>query len=106
MWECIINKKDLEHLYIDGRPKMHGNIAGYINSSKGISSLANCIFVEYEKDKYDFMHRKIRSFVGVFPIITLTPGDEILMHYNINKYIPSCKRCLDSGDPNVFIKIG
>lgn len=99
-------KKDSKHLYINGQPKIHGNIVGYINNSKGINSLANCIFVEYENDKYDFMLRKIRSFLDVVPIVTFIPSDEILLHYNINKYTPSCMRHLDSGDPDIFIKPG
>lgn len=96
--------KDPEYLYLDGWPKIHENIARYINSSKGVSSPSYCIFVEYANDKYDFIPRKIRIFVGVVPIVTLSIGDDILVHYNINKYILAHKIHLDSRDPNVFIK--
>jgi len=46
----------------------------------------------------------MKIFVGVALIVTLNPSDEILVHYNINKHIPACKRHMDSGYPNVFIK--
>jgi len=89
-------KKYAEHMYIDGRPKIHGNITGYINNFEGIGSPTNYDFVEYSNDKYDFMPRKMKHFVGVAPIVTLNHGDEILVHYNINKHIPARKRCMDS----------
>ena len=98
--------KDAECMYIDGQLNIHENIAGYINSSKGIGSPANYDFMEYANDKYDFMPRKMKIFVGVAPIATLNPSDEILVHYNINKRILACKIRMDSGDPNVFIKPG
>ena len=62
--------------------------------------------MEYANDKYDFMPRKMKIFVYVAPIITLNPGDEILVHYNINKHILAHKIHMDSRDSNVFIKLG
>jgi len=41
------------------------------------------------------MPKKMRSFIGVVPVVTLSLGDEILVHHNINKYIPSHKICFD-----------
>ena len=37
-------------MYIDGRPKEKGNIAGFINSSQPVSTnkLSNCIFKAWE----------------------------------------------------------
>jgi len=59
-------KKDSKHLHIDGRSNIYGNITRYINNFKGIGSPANYFFVEYANDKYDFMPRMMRSFVGWF----------------------------------------
>ena len=50
--------------------------------------------------------KKMRSFVHVALIITLSPGDKILVHHNIKNFILAHKRCMDLGDPNVFIKLG
>jgi len=89
--------------YIDGRPRLHGNIVGYINSSKGRGFLAN---YEFPHDKEEFMSKKAKNNVCIIPVVNLKPRDELLIYYNFRIPIPPCKKHLESGDPNVIIKLG
>ena len=68
------NRKNL--LYLDGRPQIHGNIVGFINSSRNSLFSANCSFEEYFNDHELFMKRKASRFVVVHAILSLSHGDE------------------------------
>ena len=63
-------------LYIDGRPKITGNIAGFINSTQPGSTLkkTNCIF-------------EVREGNGAFvcSIKSIAIGEELLINYNLNR---------------------
>ena len=77
------NRKNL--LYIDGHPRTHGNIVGFINSS--ISSLfgENCCFGEHSNDKEFFMKNKESIFFVVNVVHSLCLGDELLINYNFHR---------------------
>ena len=63
-------------MYMDGRPKTIGNIAGFINSTQPGSTLKqpNCIFDSREGN-------------GVFvcAIKSIDAGEELLIDYNLNR---------------------
>ena len=63
-------------LYIDGRPKKTGNIAGFINSTQPRSTLKqpNCIFESCEG-----------NHVFVCAIKSIASGEELLIDYNLNR---------------------
>ena len=63
-------------LYMDGRPKRTGNIAGFINSTQLGSTLkkSNCIFESREGNR-----------VFVCAIKSIAAGEELLIDYNLNR---------------------
>jgi hypothetical protein len=63
-------------MYIDGRPKSIGNIAGFINSTRPVATTKkpNCIFEACERN---------RIFVCATKTIVL--GEELLIDYNLNQ---------------------
>ena len=74
------NKKNL--LYINGRQKTHGNIAGFINHFRSSLFTANCSFEKHSNDKEFFMKRKAFRFVVVHAICSLYLGDKLLINSN------------------------
>ena len=76
-----LQMKDKDHnngatLYIDGRPKIIGNIVGFINSTQPGSTLKqpNCIFEGHEGNR-----------VFVCSIKSIDAGEELLINYNLNR---------------------
>ena len=74
-----LKDKDLnkgETLYIDGRTKKIGNIAGFINTTKPGSTLKqpNYIFEGHEGNR-----------VFVCAIKSIAAGEEMLINYNLNR---------------------
>ena len=63
-------------IYIDGRPKETGNIAGFINSTRPVTKnkWPNCIFEGREG-----------NHVFVCAIKSIAAGEEILIDYNLNR---------------------
>lgn len=63
-------------IYIDGRPKATGNIAGFINSTRPGSTIKqpNCIF-EARKG----------NCVFICAIKSIHVGEELLIDYNLNR---------------------
>ena len=63
-------------MYIDGRPKGKGNIIGFINSSRPVSTnkWPNCIF-EARKG----------NCVFVYVIKSISAWEELLIDYNLNR---------------------
>ena len=63
-------------LYMDGRPKTTGNIAGFINSIQPGSTLKqpNCIFESHEG-----------NYVFVCAIKSIAIGEELFIDYNLNR---------------------
>ena len=63
-------------MYMDGKPKTTGNIAGFLNSTQPRSTLKqpNCIFESREGN---------RVFVCV--IKSIAAGEELLINYNLNR---------------------
>ena len=70
------NRHKGETMYIDGRPKASGNIAGLINSKRPGKTRKelNFIFEEHEGN---------RIFVCV--VKTIMIGEELLVNYNLNR---------------------
>ena len=62
-------------MYMDGRPKTTGNIAGFINSTQPGSTLKqpNCIFKSREGKNF-----------FVCAIKSIAAGEELLIDYNLN----------------------
>jgi hypothetical protein len=73
------NRHKGETMYIDGRPKTSGNIAGLINSTRPGTTRKepNCIFEENEGNK-----------IFVCAVKTITEGEELLVDYNLNQVDP------------------
>ena len=63
-------------MYIDGRPKASGNIAGFINSTRPVTTTKklNCKFEGCEE------HR-----IFVCATKTILQGEEFLIDYNLNR---------------------
>ena len=63
-------------IYIDGRPKATGNIAGFINSTRPGSTIKqpNCIFEAREGNR-----------VFICAIKSIRAGEELLIDYNLNR---------------------
>ena len=63
-------------IYIDGRPKETGNIAGFINSTQPMTTnkWPNCIFEGREG-----------NHVFVCAIKSIVAGEELLIDYNLNR---------------------
>ncbi len=63
-------------IYIDGRPKAIGNIAGFINSTRPGSTIKqpNCIFEVHEGNR-----------VFICAIKSIRAGEELLIDYNLNR---------------------
>ena len=63
-------------MYIDGRPKATGNIAGFINSTRLVATTKkpNCIFEAREG-----------NCIFVCATKTIVPGEELLIDYNLNR---------------------
>ena len=63
-------------IYIDGRPKATGNIAGFINSTRPGSTIKqpNCIFEAHEGNR-----------VFICAIKSIRAGEELLIDYNLNR---------------------
>jgi hypothetical protein len=63
-------------MYIDGRPKASGNIAGFINSTqpRSTNKQPNCIFEGREG-----------NHVFVCAIKSIVAGEELLINYNLNR---------------------
>jgi hypothetical protein len=77
------NRKNL--LHIDGRPRTHGNIVGFINSCTASLFSTNCSFEEHSNDKEFFMKRKASIFFVVHAIHSLSLGEELLINYNFHR---------------------
>jgi hypothetical protein len=73
------NKNKGATVYIDGRPKASGNIAGLINSTRPGTTRKepNCIFEEREGNR-----------IFVCAVKTITAGEELLIDYNLNRVDP------------------
>ena len=69
------NQNKGETMYIDGRPKATGNIAGFINSIRPVETTKkpNCIFEAREGNS-----------IFVCATKTIVPGEE-LIDYNLNQ---------------------
>lgn len=81
------NSADLT--YIDGRPQLHGNLAGFVNSSIENPEATNCEFVEAKKDQEEFFRRKIEGrYIMVYAIKNLCVGDELFIQYEYGRPIP------------------
>jgi hypothetical protein len=65
-----------ETIYIDGRPKETGNIAGFINSTRPTTTnkQPNCVFEGHEG-----------NHVFVCAIKSIAAGEELLIDYNLNR---------------------
>ena len=63
-------------IYIDGRPKATGNIAGVINSTRPGSTIKqpNCIFEAREGNR-----------VFICAIKLIRAGEELIIDYNLNR---------------------
>jgi hypothetical protein len=63
-------------MYIDGRPKASGNIAGFINSTqpRSTNKQPNCVFEGREG-----------NHVFVCAIKSIVAGEELLINYNLNR---------------------
>ena len=63
-------------MYIDGRPKASGNIAGFINNTRPVKTTKkpNCIFEGREGNR-----------IFVCAIKKIAPGEELLIDYNLNR---------------------
>ena len=73
--------KDKDHskgetLYIDGRPKITGNIAGFINSTQPGSSI--------KQPNYIFEVRE-GNHVFICAIKSIAVGEKLLINYNLNR---------------------
>ena len=73
-------------LYIDGRPKITRNIAGFINSTQPRSTLKqpNCIFEGREG-----------NHVFVCSIESIAIGEELFINYNLN--------CVDTNTVSIVV---
>jgi hypothetical protein len=65
-----------ETIYIDGRPKATGNIVGFINSTRPVTTnkKPNCVFEGREG-----------NHVFVCAIKSIVVGGELLIDYNLNQ---------------------
>lgn len=86
-------------MYIDGRPKAVGNIVGFINSTRPITTNKkhNCIFKGHEG-----------NFIFICAIKSIDVWKALLIYYNLNRintniammgvvciqFYPTCKQCL------------
>ena len=63
-------------MYIDGRPKVIGDIVGYVNNSQTVSTnkLVNYIFKEHKK-----------NHVFLCLIKSISAREELLIDYNLNR---------------------
>ena len=63
-------------IYIDGRPKATGNIAGFINSTRlaTTNKRPNCVFEGREG-----------NYVFVCTIKSIATGEDVLIDYNLNR---------------------
>jgi hypothetical protein len=63
-------------MYIDGRPKATGKIAGFINSTRPVATTKkpNCIFEACKG-----------NCIFVCETKTIVPGEELLIDYNLNQ---------------------
>ena len=73
-------------MYMDGRPKTTGNIAGFINSTQLGSKLKqpNCIFESHEGNR-----------VFSCAIKSISAGEELLIDYNLN--------CVDTNNVSMVV---
>ena len=63
-------------MYIYGRPKPFGNVVGFINSTRLVTSTKQ---LNYESEG----HEEHRIFVCATK--TILPGEELLIDYNLNQ---------------------
>ena len=71
-----------QRIYIDGRPYTQGNIAGFINSSRGRDHYTNCVFVECRNSHiHEHMTEDVPMYILVSAIRSLRVGDELLINY-------------------------
>jgi hypothetical protein len=70
------NQNKGETMYIDGRTKAIGNIAGFINSTRLVATTKkpNCIFEACEGNR-----------IFVCATKTIVPGEELLIDYKLNR---------------------
>ena len=63
-------------MYIDGRPKASGNVAGFINSTRLVTTTKklNCIFEGREGNR-----------IFACAIKKIASGEELLIDYNLNR---------------------
>ena len=63
-------------MYIDGRPKASRNVAGFINSTRPVTTT--------KKPNFIFEGRE-GNRIFVCAIKTIAPGEELLIDYNLNR---------------------
>jgi hypothetical protein len=70
------DKNKGETIYIDGRPKAVGNIVGFINSTRPMTTnkQPNCVFDGCEGNR-----------VFICAIKSIVVGEELLIDYNLNR---------------------
>jgi hypothetical protein len=88
-------------IYIDGIAYAQKNVAGFINSSKGMGPTIrpNCQFVEVINHRDGDMEREVYRLIMVEPIMYLTTRDELLIDYPFFKQTPVRKKREEKGLP-------
>lgn len=74
-----------EKAFMDGYPPRTGNLAGYINSTRGLlrgGMLPNAEWVEYFPGHHARMETRVTHFVITHATRTIRAGDEILVDYD------------------------
>jgi len=96
---------NMNMLYIDGHPRTHGKIVGFINSYRSSLFSANCSFEDHSIDKELFMKMKASKFVVVHAIHIFSPSNEFLINYNFRRPPNSHQKHLSLGLP-LYIPLG
>jgi len=105
-WTIMLLKTSIgNNCYIDGRPRTHGNITGFIISCRSSLFSATCSFEEYSNDKEFFMKKNASRFVVVYATRSLSPGDELLINYNFPRPPIVRQKCLALGLP-LYVPLG
>ena len=63
-------------MYIDGRPKASGNVVGFINSTRLVTTT--------KKPNYEFEGRE-EHLIFVCATKKILPSEELLINYNLNR---------------------
>lgn len=90
-----------ERLFIDGRPYSQGNIAGFINSSRGhgYTHETNCIFEERTNVQEEFMSSIVDRCIMVVATTTILPAHELFVNYSFIRRMPARVRRQAAGLP-------